>query len=186
MVPSEFSRTIFIYWNHPNLPDSTFAQVYDTLGNKFWTKDAVLVAHPAIASQSFTTDGRYGFIIGGTINEFTIVAQQVSKYGNLGEIITTVPQENQEIFPTETTLYQNYPNPFNSNTVIKFSIPSEGQVRIELYNVIGELIKTISDGFFSAGIQTVNLSSDDLPSGIYLYRLKIGTQSLTKKLIIIK
>ncbi len=137
-------------------------------------------------SSNYATDGNGGFIIGGTIDQFTIVAQQVSKYGNLGEIITSVPQEYQEIFPSETTLYQNYPNPFNSNTVIKFSIPSEGQVTIELYNVIGELIKTIADGFFNAGIHTVNLSSGDLPSGIYLYKMEIGTQSFTKKLIIMK
>ena len=121
-----------------------------------------------------------------SIDQFTIVAQQVNKYGYLGEIITDVYAKEMNIIPSEIILYQNYPNPFNSNTVIKFSIPSEGQVRIELYNVIGELIKTIADGFFNAGIQTVNLSSDDLPSGIYLYRLKIGTQSFTKKLIIMK
>ncbi len=184
IIASNSGRTIFV-WNDATISSSTITQLYDTLGHKLWNENGVVVSYPAIAYET-TTNGQGGFITMGPINQFTVVAQQVSKYGNLGEIITSVPLENQEIFPIETTLYQNYPNPFNSNTVIKFSIPSEGQVMIELYNVIGELIKTITDGFYNAGIQTVNLSSGDLPSGIYLYKMEIGTQSFTKKLIIMK
>ena len=184
IVPSDSSKTIFI-WNDATISSSTISQVYDTLGNKLWDENGVIVSYPAIAYET-TTDVQGGFITSGPINQFTIVAQQVNKYGKLGEIITSVNQENTEIVPLEITLFQNYPNPFNSSTIIKYSVPLEGQVTIELYNVIGELIKTLADGFYSTGIHTVNLSSDDLPSGIYLYKMKTGIKSLTKKLIIIK
>ena len=113
LLLSDNYRTITVWSPNSN---STVAQVYDTLGNKIWNEDGVIVTYPALGYQTFTTDGNGGFIIGGTKNEFTIVIQQVSKYGNLGEIITSIPQEYQETIPTEIVLYQNYPNPFNSST----------------------------------------------------------------------
>jgi hypothetical protein len=186
IIPSELSKTIIIWNNDPNLPDSSLAQVYDTLGNKIWNENGIVIAHPAISYQGYTIDRNGGFIIGGIINEFTVVAQQVSKYGNLGEIITSMTREDQEIFPTELTLYQNYPNPFNSSTVISYSIPREGKVTLELYNAIGELIITIINGHFDEGMHIVSLSSDNLPSGVYLYKLQTDTQVLIKKLLIIK
>jgi len=186
IIPSESGKTIFIWNNDPNLPDSTLTQIYDTLGNKLWDKDGIVVADPAISYQGYTIDRNGGFIITGIINEFTVVAQQVSQYGNLGEIITSVHQEYQEIFPSEIILYQNYPNPFNSSTVISYSIPREGKVTLELYNALGELITTIINDFFDAGMHIVSLSSDNLPSGVYLYKLQTDTQVLIKKLLIIK
>lgn len=186
IVQSDLSRTIFIYWNHPSLPDSTLAQVYDTLGNKIWDEQGVLVGHPAISSQSFTTDGRSGFIIGGTINEFTIVAQQVSKYGNLGEIITNINLREEEIIPSATTLYQNYPNPFNSSTIIKYQISNDAIVNISLYNVLGERLKILSNEYKSAGIYSLIFNSDNLPSGVYIYNLETNKKVLTKKLTILK
>ncbi|MCZ7614442.1 MAG: T9SS type A sorting domain-containing protein [Ignavibacteriaceae bacterium] len=95
-------------------------------------------------------------------------------------------QECQEIFPTEMILYQNYPNPFNSSTVISYSITFEENISIKIYNSLGELIKTITNGLVRSGIHTVNLSSDDLPSGVYIYKLQTETKFLTKKLLIIK
>jgi len=186
MVPSENTKTIFIWNDDPNLPDSTLAQIYDTLGNKIWNENGIVIAHPAISYQSYTIDRNGGFIIGGIINEFTVVVQQVSKYGNLGEIITSVPQEYHEIFPLETILHQNYPNPFNSSTVFRFQLPEESEIIIDLYNVLGEKAKTIVTGFYSSGIHSINFSSVSLPSGIYFYKMQTETKSITKKLIIIK
>ena len=88
--------------------------------------------------------------------------------------------------PKEYVLFQNYPNPFNSSTVISYSVPMEGKVTIKLYNALGELITTIINDFFDAGMHIVSLSSDNLPSGVYLYKLQTDTQVLIKKLLIIK
>jgi len=184
IIPSDSGRTILI-WNDATIASSTMSQMYDTLGNILWDDNGIVVSYPAIAYEN-TTDGQGGFITIGPINQFTIIAQQVNKYGYLGEIITSIPQEDQEIFPTEIILYQNYPNPFNSITNISYSTPKEGKISIKIYNSLGELIKTIADDFVSAGFHEVNLSSDNLPSGIYLYKLQTETKFITKKLLIIK
>ncbi len=185
IIPSELNNTIFI-WNDATISSSTIAQLYDTLGNKLWNENGVVVSYPAIAYQTYTTDAQGGFIIGGTVNEFTLVAQQVSKYGKLGEVITSITQEYPVILPSETMLFQNYPNPFNSSAIIQFQLAQESKISIDLYNVLGEKIKTIVEGFYSRGKHSINFSSENRPSGIYLYKLKTETESLTKKLIIIK
>ena len=90
LFPPEANRLIIIWDDAFTLPDTTLAQCYDTLGNKIWNEDGVVLAYPALGYKSFTTDGNGGFIIAGNKNEFTIIIQQVSKYGNLGEVIIPV------------------------------------------------------------------------------------------------
>ncbi len=92
IIPLAENRTGFVYYSSDFLPDSLLIQTYDTLGNKVWQISGVHLAHPPIESQSFTADKNGGFIIGGTKNEFTIVVQQVSRNGNLGEVLP-VPVE---------------------------------------------------------------------------------------------
>ena len=182
----EEDRTAFAYYNSDFLPDSLLVQTYDTAGNKLWNEDGILIAHPPIEYQSYTTDGNGGFIIGGVINNFTIVAQQVSKYGNLGEIITSISQEYHGIYPTETTLFQNYPNPFNSATYIKYQVHKEGRLRIVLYNILGEKLKIFSDEYYNLGTYTLRFESNELPSGVFLYTLETDSEVIVKKLTIIK
>jgi hypothetical protein len=186
IVPLEKNRTAFIYHETNYLPDSLIAQSYDSLGNKLWDTGGVLISHPSIEYQSFNTDGSGGFIIGGVIDNFTVVAQQINKYGYLGEIITDVTAEEINIAPTEINLYQNYPNPFNSTTVIKYQIPVEGNVNISLYNILGERLSILSNEYKSKGLYSIIFNSDNLPSGVYIYTLETNNQVLTKKLTILK
>jgi len=279
IVPLEKNRTSFIYHETNYLPDSLLVQTYDTLGTKLWDTSGVLISHPSIEYQSFTTDGYGGFIVGGVINNFTVVAQQVSKYGNLGEVIpipielvsfTVSAEENKVILrwvsateinnygfeierlqnskidglsewkkigfvqgfgtttepksysfidkvvttgiykyrlkqidydgsfeysniaevavgnPSGYLLEQNYPNPFNSSTIIKYQIPKDESVRINLYNILGEKILTLFEGEQESGEHQIRLSSDKLPSGNYFYSLEAASTRQIKKLTIIK
>ena len=117
--------------------------MYDTLGNKIWSENGVIVSHPRMTYQQYITDGRDGFIVAGIINNFTVVAQQVSKHGFLGEIITTVSQEYQEQSPIKFTLYQNYPNPFNPSTTINYYWPSVSNVSLVVYDILGKKVKEL-------------------------------------------
>jgi hypothetical protein len=186
IIPSEAGKTIFIWNNDPNLPDTTLTQLYDTLGNKIWNVNGVVVAQPAISYQTFTTDFNGGFIIGGIINEFTVVAQQVSRFGNLGEIITSISRDFQESFPKENILYQNYPNPFNSTTIIKYHIAEQSNVKMSIYNILGEQIKILLEEYKNRGIFSLSFNANDLPSGVYIYILETNNSVLTNKLTIIK
>ncbi|MBK9097926.1 MAG: S8 family serine peptidase [bacterium] len=91
-----------------------------------------------------------------------------------------------ELLPTEYELYQNYPNPFNPVTNIKFSLPVQTQLKINLYNMLGELVATIVQGTFESGYHMVTLNASNLPSGTYIYRLESSEFVQVKKLLILK
>jgi hypothetical protein len=77
-------------------------------------------------------------------------------------------------------LYQNYPNPFNPETVIKYSLASDGMVTLNIYDILGTKISTLVNETQKAGTHQVSFKPGELPSGIYFYELV--TPNFTKKL----
>lgn len=96
--------------------------------------------------------------------------------------------EIQFVSSIQVHLEQNYPNPTNSRTVFQWSIPINAHVKLKLYDVLGREILTLVDGFREAGLyeNQIDFTNTDLPSGIYLYELRIGSVSALKKLILVK
>jgi hypothetical protein len=88
--------------------------------------------------------------------------------------------------PKDYTLSQNYPNPFNPTTVISYSLPTASNIKLVVYNALGQTIKVLENGFKDAGYYSVNFNASDLASGIYLYKLEAGQFSQVKKMILIK
>ena len=88
-------------------------------------------------------------------------------------------------------LRQNYPNPFNPSTTIAYSLPADSEVRIDVYNVKGQLVKTLVDGYVSAGDNYVvwngrDNSNREVASGLYFYKLSTGAEVETRKMILVK
>ena len=88
--------------------------------------------------------------------------------------------------PRQLALDQNYPNPFNPTTVIKFSLPKETRITLDVFNVIGQHVVTLFDGVKPAGFYDVTFRSDGLASGIYFYRLTTNEKSFVKKMMLVK
>jgi hypothetical protein len=79
---------------------------------------------------------------------------------------------------TEFNLGQNYPNPFNPSTIIKYSLPSNCQVTLEVYNLLGEKIVTLVNGQKDAGNHEVTFNGSKLTSGVYIYKITaVSTQT---------
>ena len=97
-----------------------------------------------------------------------------------------------QIFVTESKILQNYPNPFNSNTTIDYQLDISSNVKIEIYNIEGQLIKLlISDykpsGYYSLTWDGTNDNGIKVPSGTYIYRIKTdGGFVKEKKMVYIK
>lgn len=100
--------------------------------------------------------------------------------------------EQVATLPEKYTLSQNFPNPFNPTTTIYYSLTEPGEVQLVVFNVLGEKIRTLAYGPHEAGEFGVtwdgrDLNGQSVASGIYLYRLTVnGTQSLTKKMVLMK
>ena len=88
--------------------------------------------------------------------------------------------------PDAFALKQNYPNPFNPSTTIKFSLPAQTQLKINIYNMLGELVRTISEGIYEAGYYNIIFDASELSSGTYIYRLESNNFTDTKKMILIR
>lgn len=88
--------------------------------------------------------------------------------------------------PGTFALYQNYPNPFNPTTNISFELPETQQVKISVYNVMGEQIANLTDSEFSAGIHEVEFSGLGLASGYYFYRMVTESYTATNRMVLAK
>jgi hypothetical protein len=98
---------------------------------------------------------------------------------------TGIPDESVRV-PLTFSVSPNYPNPFNTSTTIKYSLPSASNVSIDIYEITGRKIKTIFSEKQNAGEYSVVWNARDVPSGVYLYRIKTDNQTISKKCLLLK
>ena len=98
---------------------------------------------------------------------------------------TTGVQDNLNI-PKSFSLSQNYPNPFNPSTTIEFSLPKRAFVNLTIYNTLGQVVKTLVSSEMESGTHRIIWKANNIPSGIYFYRLNAGNFVETKKMILMK
>jgi len=112
-------------------------------------------------------------------------------YDSVTGDITDIEENSEPVLPSSYSLSQNYPNPFNPTTSISFHLPRTTDVKLEIFNIIGQRVTTLLDGEFKAGDHIVRWdgkNSNDQPvaSGIYLYRLRAKDFVATKKMVMLK
>lgn len=88
--------------------------------------------------------------------------------------------------PTSFELQQNYPNPFNPSTVIRYSIPTAGNVTLKIYDLLGRELRSLVSGYQQRGAYEVVFNADGLPSGTYFYEIRSGNFADVKKMILIR
>ncbi|MGH7491154.1 MAG: T9SS type A sorting domain-containing protein, partial [bacterium] len=106
-------------------------------------------------------------------------------------VLTSVQEHSRNFTNLSFTLKQNYPNPFNAQTRIEFSLSRKNLISLAVYSISGEHVVDLFDGQKAAGSHFIiwngrNSEGCDVGSGIYLFRLKAGTETLTRKLVLIR
>lgn len=99
---------------------------------------------------------------------------------------TSTSIEDGTEVPEGFALNQNYPNPFNPTTNISFNIPDNGEVTLEVFNIQGQRVATLVDGFRSAGEYSVTFDASNMASGVYTYRLSTENSVQVKRMVLIK
>jgi hypothetical protein len=97
---------------------------------------------------------------------------------------TSVPGDKN--VPAVFALNQNYPNPFNPSTTIEYALPEARQVRLEVFNAIGERVASLVDARQEGGTYRSTFDASALQSGVYLYRLSAGSDVSVKRMILMK
>lgn len=104
--------------------------------------------------------------------------------------VTSTDVEDGDV-PTPLRLHQNIPNPFNPSTMISFDLPHDAHVKLDVYNVKGELVANVLDEKMSGGHKRINWTAVDaagkpLSSGVYFYRLFADEQAQTRKMVLLR
>jgi len=134
----------------------------------------------------------YWKVLANTYYGDSLWSLQANGFYISAEAVTDIDEE--EIITTEFSLHQNYPNPFNPSTMISYQLPMSSEVRLVVYNMVGEEVATLVNENQQAGNYSVNWDATGLSSGIYFYRLVVGNPSTgsgqgyveTKKMIYCK
>lgn len=120
-----------------------------------------------------TDEGTFTFIAGRPYRYD--LAGSTYNYNYIIDNIMTTPVlsvKDEGSIPSSYSVSQNYPNPFNPSTVIKYSLPFESNVKITIYNSIGQLIETLVDNFETAGNYSKQFNASKLASGVYFYTIQ--------------
>jgi tetratricopeptide (TPR) repeat protein len=121
------------------------------------------------------------------LTELEILGEGIGKPARPGETVT----KQTVSVPKDFALYQNYPNPFNAQTRIQYDLPKNARVHLQIYNILGQKVKTLADGFQHAGQHQLFWDGRDsngieVASGIYFFRFKAGAYALTRKMVLLR
>ncbi len=173
------------------LQDNKLEKEINLRKNAFYSFDDETSISKARAYQKVNAKPGYPIVLKDpTFSKKKSKSKTSEKYSNLYDtrftlIITT--EEIESNIPNKFQLAQNYPNPFNPSTKIEFGLPEKSRVTIEIYDVLGRLVRRLSaDEIYPAGFHTLTWSPDRLASGVYLYRVRTEDQAITKKMTYIK
>jgi len=105
---------------------------------------------------------------------------------NTDYTLTDVKDTYNKNISADFQLYQNYPNPFNPNTTISFTMSKSGYVNLIVYNSLGQEIAKLVDGYKDAGTYFINWNAENLPSGVYIYKLEANNFTAVRKMTLMK
>ncbi|GEM_PF-3333846 len=184
LIPGNNDKIILSWYDSRT---SVYTQMLDTSGIQIWDTNDVAISLVSIneLSKDFITDKAGGFIACWANENFAICLQQVSQNGRLGELSTTIQSGGIDL-PKSIVLYQNYPNPFNGSTRIQYEIPYLSWVKLDVFNILGEHIKTLVNQLQYTNTHNVLINAQDFTSGVYFYQLQVDENIYSRKFIIIK
>ena len=129
---------------------------------------------------SYLWIGRDGSAASATVSPSVVVSYSIP--AGSATSVEPVPFNG----PSAFSLGQNYPNPFNPSTNIEFGIQNAGQTTLRVFNILGQEVATLVDGYLPAGHYHLNFNASELASGLYVYTIQSGENRSAKKMILMK
>ena len=160
----------------------------NTIGDTIWTMVYGGEDSEYGRSVALTSDG--GYIVSGEfriyIPPYDYLTDALLVKTGPDTAVSGAPVIQWVSQPKDFILHPAYPNPFNPTTVLSFSLSQSDRISLEIYNVVGNRVAKLADGWYSAGIHRKTWIANDLPSGIYFARLSALNVQETRKLLLIK
>ncbi|MGH7598650.1 MAG: discoidin domain-containing protein, partial [bacterium] len=163
--------------------DSSWTTVYSTSSGASGTREIAFAQTTARYIRLYMTKKN------GTsyrVNEFGVYSGAAALAKNEADEALEDESIDLTARPEKVVLHQNYPNPFNASTAIAYSIPSWMPITIKVYNLAGQEVATLVDGFHDAGQYRVIFNAAGLPSGNYFVVLKTQPETFVQRLLFVK
>ena len=202
----ENGSMLYNYWNgfgyqlvrrYPDGNEEIISNESSNYWSLFWNYDRYIVTQGDYRSLHFSADYGNNWIT--LVNEINNVEISGHVRGLNNTMYATMPfrfarfiPENVNQFwekyelPRAQKLKQNYPNPFNPYTTIAFTIINFTEVRLEIFNSLGQKVETLINGFKVPGSYEIVWDANQYSSGVYFYRLRTNRGVVTKKMVLIK
>jgi len=116
---------------------------------------------------------------------FTSDADPSAENRITGQVPTSIGTDRADV-PDQFLLYGNYPNPFNPTTMLRFSLPSSGDVSVTVFDLLGRQKQQLNLGLLRSGDQRVALDASTWPSGVYIYKVKYAGMTGVGKMTLVK
>jgi len=184
--PTSILPTNFVYsgdpvlgtgWLYPGESDARFYQGFGPLNMNPGDTQIIVIAQVVARGSSNIN----------SITKLRETAQTAKNYYNdcFSNVVIGI-SDNTSTMPEGFELYQNYPNPFNPVTHLEFGISDLGFVTLKVYDMLGKEVKTLVNENLKAGRYKFEFDGNNLPSGIYFYKIESGNFISTKKMMLIK
>ena len=184
VIASAENETINLYWSSVENTDLSHYAIYRGFSEGFDPNTLGILAETedtSFADSAVTVEIDFYY----RISAFDIHGNESQYSEEVMARIIGISRDGAEV-PQNYLLSQNHPNPFNPLTNIRYSLPLSVDVSLIIYNLLGEEIARIVDGFQSAGEYQSQWNASDFASGIYFYRLQAGDFIQTRKMVLMK
>ena len=182
---------VFCSWTQsvdPDLDTIRYVVQLDTVAafNSNARRDTLAGSNLSLRVELPRVSRSYYWRVRATDGQDTVFSSQVWRLSitYLTAVIEPKPKVKQTI--EEAVLEQNFPNPFNPTTTITYTIPKGGFVRLSVFNLLGQEVAHVFSGMQSAGTYETQFNKEELPTGIYFYRIQAPGFAETRKMIITK
>jgi len=167
-IYNDNSGSIGFSWFSFTPENLTNTKLFD-LNFSYWTGDSNVDFVSSVCSISEPN-----------LKTYNIIYTNGSVRGNF----TSVETDNQT--PEKYYITQNYPNPFNPSTKIEFNLPQSGHTNISVFDITGREVASLVNGNMSSGKHQLDFNANNLPAGVYIYKITSGGFSASKKMQLIK
>jgi parallel beta-helix repeat protein len=190
--------------------DTLLANAAQALATRLWVEDgqfdpALVTYQQVMQNPPSSVDSVYAALdysvtalraqiedSGGNLDSYVPSVSAMSIRHLVGLVRTTLPtpppihHEGYRLPPSNFVLAQNYPNPFNAVTTIRYYLPEASRVTLEVYNITGQHVATLTDGVESNGYHVVHWDASSVASGVYVYQIRAGSFVDSKKMMLIR
>ena len=188
-IPSGFTaeivnQGIHLFWEPSNAEDFENFNLERSISNEFTEYDIIALTETDYIDTNYTLNENQYYRLSAT--------DQSGNESEYTEVITVmILSTDNDVLPTEFALYQNYPNPFNPRTTIRYDLPKDSYVIMQIFDIQGRKVNTLIDGTKNAGKNAViwdatNEMGESVSVGMYFYIIQAGEYRNTKKMLLLK